>query len=37
MLPKGAQGRYIYVYRDGKDAATSFYHHLTNQDGMHML
>jgi hypothetical protein len=25
--------RYIYLVRDGRDAATSFYHHLNNQAG----
>jgi hypothetical protein len=28
MLP-----RYVYLVRDGRDAATSFYHHLHNQAG----
>ena len=26
-----ARCKYIYVYRDGKDACTSFYHHLSSQ------
>ena len=39
-LPKGSNGgawpRYIYVFRDGRDSLTSFYHHLSScsiQDG----
>eukprot|EP00959_Pyramimonas_sp_CCMP1952_P312997 6551634-Pyramimonas_sp.AAC.1 len=24
--------RYIYLVRDGRDVATSFFHHLSNQD-----
>lgn len=38
IMPKSAGGpdkparcKYIYVYRDGKDACTSFYHHLSSQ------
>jgi hypothetical protein len=31
MMPKGGDCKYIYVYRDGKDACVSFYHHLSNQ------
>ena len=30
-MPKGAKCKYIYVYRNGKDACTSFFHHLSNQ------
>ena len=35
QMPKQANSgaRYIYVLRDGCDVATSFYHHLSNQDG----
>lgn len=32
MLPFSANMKYIYVVRDGKDVAVSFYHHLCNQD-----
>lgn len=32
LLPKGPQAKYIYIYRNGKDVVTSFYHHLSNQD-----
>jgi hypothetical protein len=31
MLPQQPNMKYIYVIRDGKDAAVSFYHHLSNQ------
>jgi hypothetical protein len=31
IMPKGAACKYIYVYRNGKDACTSFFHHLSNQ------
>eukprot|EP00469_Lotharella_globosa_P003469 CAMPEP_0167800518 /NCGR_PEP_ID=MMETSP0111_2-20121227/17781_1 /TAXON_ID=91324 /ORGANISM="Lotharella globosa, Strain CCCM811" /LENGTH=319 /DNA_ID=CAMNT_0007695797 /DNA_START=34 /DNA_END=990 /DNA_ORIENTATION=- len=31
LLPKHHQARYIYVVRDGRDAAVSFYHHLSHQ------
>ena len=35
QMPKqaGSGARYIYVLRDGCDVATSFFHHLSNQDG----
>ena len=33
MLPQFTSARYIYVYRNGKDVAVSFYHHITNQVG----
>ena len=33
MLPHFKSARFIYVYRNGKDVAISFYHHLTNQVG----
>jgi hypothetical protein len=32
MLPHHVNMKYIYVIRDGKDVAVSFYHHLRNQD-----
>lgn len=28
-----SQAKYIYVIRDGKDVVTSFFHHLSNQEG----
>jgi sulfotransferase len=33
MLPKDDNGgaKYIYLVRDGRDALTSFYHHMSNQ------
>jgi sulfotransferase len=31
MLPKGDSVQYIYVYRNGRDVAISFFHHLSNQ------
>lgn len=31
LMPKGRSCKYIYVYRNGKDACTSFFHHLSNQ------
>lgn len=31
LMPKGEKCKYIYVYRDGRDACVSFYHHLLNQ------
>ena len=33
MLPTFKSARFIYIYRNGKDVAISFYHHLTNQVG----
>ena len=33
MLPRGESFRYIYVYRNGRDVAISFFHHLSNQVG----
>mmetsp|Transcript_12455 Transcript_12455/g.30671 ORF Transcript_12455/g.30671 Transcript_12455/m.30671 type:complete len:302 (+) Transcript_12455:35-940(+) len=30
-LPKHEDARYIYVVRDGRDAAVSFFHHLSHQ------
>jgi len=32
MLPKADNMRYIYVVRNGKDVALSFFQHLSNQD-----
>lgn len=31
MLPQGPSIQYIYVYRNGRDVAVSFFHHLSNQ------
>jgi hypothetical protein len=31
VMPKGRSAKYIYIYRNGKDVCTSFFHHLTNQ------
>lgn len=31
MLPKHPRARFIYVCRDGRDACTSFFHHLRSQ------
>ena len=33
MLPKGDSVRHIYVYRNCRDVAISFFHHLSNQVG----
>lgn len=33
MLPRGDSVRHIYVYRNGRDVAISFFHHLSNQVG----
>eukprot|EP01031_Cornospumella_fuschlensis_P046487 gene46487-56925_t len=32
MMPQGANMKYIYVVRRGKDALLSFFHHLAHQD-----
>jgi hypothetical protein len=31
MLPNGPKTRFIYVIRNGRDVAVSFFHHLSNQ------
>jgi hypothetical protein len=33
MLPRGDSVKQIYVYRKGRDVATSFFHHLSNEVG----